>query len=375
MSPLRRTPLYPVYSSYPSVRCIDFGGWELPVQYYGMLREHDAVRRQAGLFDVSHMGELLVTGEGALAFLQRITTNDVSRLTDGRAQYSILCAPDGGVVDDLIVYRLASGKYMLVVNSANAAKDFEWLQRHRFGDVRIDDISEDVALLALQGPAAAGIMSQAASAAVLSLPAFHFASDVNVSGTRTLVSRTGYTGEDGFELFVSPAEAPKLWNDLMRAGERRGLIPAGLGARDTLRLEARLPLYGQDMSEDVSPLEAGLGSFVKWDKGEFIGKEALLAQRSAGLPRKLVGIRMIGRGIPRSGYGVYASGKRIGVITSGTQSPTLKQNIGLALLDANVAEVGTELQVDIRGKFVAAQVVKTPFYRRTAESTEGGKRS
>ncbi|MDG0793905.1 glycine cleavage system aminomethyltransferase GcvT [Cohnella ginsengisoli] len=365
MSELKRTPLYPVYAELPGVRCIDFGGWELPVQFSGIQREHDAVRQQAGLFDVSHMGEFLVTGKDAERFLQRVTTNDVSKLADGQAQYTLMCYPDGGVVDDLLVYRIAADRFMAVVNASNIDKDFEWMRSHLIGDASLDNASHRYALLALQGPSAADIL-QAAGAApdVLALPSFRFKPDTTLADVGALISRTGYTGEDGFEIYVPAERAGDVWQALMAAGEPLGLVPAGLGARDTLRFEARLPLYGQELSDTITPLEAGVGFFVKLDKDDFIGKDALVTQKADGLPRKLVGIEMVDRGIPRSHYPVYAGETRIGDVTTGTHSPTLKRSLGLALVDAAYAALGTEIEVEIRGKRLKAEVIKTPFYKR-----------
>ncbi|CAM4297397.1 glycine cleavage system aminomethyltransferase GcvT [Paenibacillus alkaliterrae] len=364
MNLLKRTPLFHLYDNHPSVRCIDFGGWELPVQFYGIQREHDAVRRQAGLFDVSHMGEFLITGKYAESFLQRMTTNDVSRLVDGQAQYTLMCYGDGGIVDDLLVYRLSADQFLLVVNASNIDKDLQWLQDHLNGDVMIENRSEETALLALQGPLAAAILSRVSDVPVQSLPWFHFIHKASVCGISALVSRTGYTGEDGFEIYAAAEDAEQIWTGLLQAGEADGLIPAGLGARDTLRFEARLPLYGQELSNHISPLEAGLGSFVKLDKGEFIGREMLAKQKREGVTRKLAGLEMVERGIPRAHYPVFADGVRIGEVTTGTQSPTLKRNLGLALLDIGYTEPDTEVWVEIRGKQLKACIIKTPFYKR-----------
>lgn len=366
MSPsLKRTPLFPLYSEFPGIRCIDFGGWELPVQFSGIGREHEAVRQQAGLFDVSHMGEFMVTGTFAESFLQRVTTNDVSRLADSQAQYTLMCYENGGVVDDLLVYRLSADQFMLVVNASNIDKDFRWLESHLLGDVILENKSDETALLALQGPNAQAIASQVANADLNALSPFHFIREAVVCGVPALVSRTGYTGEDGFEFYVAAADAPALWKGLLEAGQLHGLVPAGLGARDTLRFEARLPLYGQELSDSITPLEAGLGFFVKLAKDDFIGRDALLKQKEQGVPRKLVGIEMVDRGIPRSHYPVYAGGAPIGEVTTGTQSPTFKRNLGLALIQAEYGEPGTELEVEIRGNRLKAVVVKAPFYRRS----------
>lgn len=368
MESLRRTPLYDLYSAYAEARCIDFGGWELPVQFTGIVKEHEAVRQQAGLFDVSHMGEFMVTGAGAEAFLQSVTTNDVSRLADGAAQYTLMLYPNGGVVDDLLVYRFGTERYMLVVNASNIDKDFEWLQKHltaEFSGVTLKDISGETILIALQGPLAETILAQVTQASLPELKPFHFIEHAEVCGADVLLSRTGYTGEDGFELYAPADAAAALWNGLLAAGAPHGLTPAGLGARDTLRFEAKLPLYGQELSAEITPLEAGLQFFVKLDKADFIGREALLKQKEAGLPRRLVGLEMIDRGIPRSHYPVYADGVKIGEVTTGTQSPTLKRNLGLALLDAAYTELGTEVFVEIRGKQLKAAVVKAPFYKKS----------
>jgi aminomethyltransferase len=369
MSELKRTPLFPIYKQYGDARVIDFGGWELPVQFHGIQKEHDAVRQRAGLFDVSHMGEVIVTGLHAEAYLQRLTTNDVTRLQIGQAQYSLMCYEDGGVVDDLLVYRLEANRFMLVINASNIDKDVEWMRQQLFEDVKLDNISEQTALLALQGPAAEQIIRKVASASVATalkqLIGFSFLSDVEIGGVKALVSRTGYTGEDGFELYVDAADAVSLWATLMTAGEEHGLLAVGLGARDTLRFEAKLPLYGQELSSSISPLEASVGFFVKLDKGDFIGREALISQKASGVPRKLVGIEMIDRGIARSHYPVYADGRQIGEVTTGTQSPTLKRNLGLALLEVEYSGIGTEIWVEIREKRLKAVVVKAPFYKRS----------
>ncbi|MDF2922237.1 MAG: glycine cleavage system protein [Paenibacillaceae bacterium] len=368
MSELKRTPLFPCYGDFPGARCIDFGGWELPVQFSGIVQEHEAVRQKAGLFDVSHMGEFMVTGPDAESFLQRMTVNDAARLVDGQAQYSMMCYPEGGVVDDLLVYRLGEQRYMLVVNASNLDADYVWLSSHLDGaDVTLRDESAQTALLALQGPLSAEVLARVTDAAAEELEPFRFMEGGTVCGCKALISRTGYTGEDGFELYVGAEDAPVVWRGLLEAGAAYGLVPVGLGARDTLRFEARLPLYGQELSRDISPLAAGLGMFVKLDKGDFIGREALAAEKQEGASRKLVGIEMVDRGIPRSHYPVYAGeeGERIGEVTTGTQSPTLKRNVGLALLSKDYAAPGTGVWVEIRGKRLKAVVVKTPFYKRS----------
>lgn len=368
MSDLLRTPLFPLYQQYEGVRCIDFGGWELPVQFSGIQKEHEAVRERAGLFDVSHMGEFTVQGEQAEAFLQQMMTNDVTTLVPGQAQYTLMCYPDGGVVDDLLVYKLEDQHYMLVVNASNIDKDWAWLQEHLIPGVSMTNDSEQTALLALQGPLAVDIIGKVTDADVSSIEPFRFVQDAEVCGVKLLLSRTGYTGEDGFELYVPADQAAVVWNGLMQAGEGHGLVPTGLGARDTLRFEAKLPLYGQELSATISPLEAGVGMFVKLNAGPFIGHEALLQQKTDGPARKLVGIEVLERGIPRPHYPIYADGVQIGEVTTGTQSPTLKRNLGLALIDSKYAALGTPLEIEIRGKKLKAEVVKTPFHKRTRTS-------
>jgi aminomethyltransferase len=361
---LKQTPLYPLYAKY-GAKTIDFGGWDLPVHFSSIQKEHDAVRMQAGLFDVAHMGEVRVTGVGSLAFLQHITTNDVAQLEVNQAQYSLICYPDGGVVDDLLVYKIAADHYMLVINASNIEKDMAWLRQHVPSDVLLENISDETALLALQGPLALQILQRLTAVDLSSIQSYHFLPDIAVGGVNALVSRTGYTGEDGFELYVRSEDAVGLWELLLAEGQAEGLIPTGLGARDTLRFEARLPLYGQELSAAITPIEAGVGFFVKPDKGNFIGRDVLALQKTAGAPRKLVGVEMIDRGIPRPHYPVYAGEQLIGEITTGTQSPTFKTSVGLALIDASYAALGSQVYVEIRGKKLLAQIVKTPFYKRT----------
>ncbi|MDU4698596.1 MAG: glycine cleavage system aminomethyltransferase GcvT [Paenibacillus sp.] len=367
-SALRRTPLYSRYARFEGARCIDFGGWELPVQFSGIQKEHEAVRERAGLFDVSHMGEFYVEGPEAERFLQRLTTNDVTLLEPGKAQYTLLCYSNSGVVDDLLIYKLDEGTYMLVVNASNIEKDWDWLRQHLPTDgVTMRNASDETALLAIQGPLAASLLSplcEGQDPAVLR--PFTFIREARISGIPALLSRTGYTGEDGFELYVAAEEAAALWDVLLEAGEPHGLLPAGLGARDTLRFEACLPLYGQELGPQISPLEAGLNRFVKLEQGDFIGRDVLIQQRDEGIPRRLVGLEMIDRGIPRTHYPVFAEGSEepIGEVTTGTQSPTLKKNLGLAILASRYTEPGTTVEVEIRGKRLKAQVIPLPFYRR-----------
>lgn len=362
---LKRTPLFSLYAQY-GAKTIDFGGWELPVQFSSIKEEHEAVRTRAGLFDVSHMGEFEVKGKDSLAFLQKMMTNDVAKLTDGRAQYTLMCYEDGGTVDDLLIYKKADDHYLLVVNAANIEKDFAWLQAHVAGDVELVNISDEVAQLALQGPLAEKVLQTLTTTDLSALKFFAFVDHVDVAGVQALVSRTGYTGEDGFELYCRAEDAQTLWRAILEAGKEDGVLPCGLGARDTLRFEACLPLYGQELAKDITPIEAGLGFAVKTNKDvAFFGKEILKKQKEEGTTRKLVGIEMIDKGIPRHGYAVYANGEQVGVVTTGTQSPTLKKNIGLALIPTTFSALDTEVEVDIRGKRLKAKVVATPFYKRT----------
>lgn len=360
---LRKTPLYPLYEKY-GAKTIDFGGWALPVQFSSILEEHEAVRNRAGLFDVSHMGEVDVKGKDSLKYIQKIVTNDASKLVDGKALYSPMCYPDGGTVDDLLVYRYSEDHYLLVINAANIEKDFAWFKENLEGDVEIKNISDEVSQLAIQGPLAEKVLQKLADIDLSTIGFFNFKTDVKLGEVSGLVSRTGYTGEDGFEIYLPNEAAPKLWEAILEAGKAEEILPCGLGARDTLRFEAKLPLYGQELSKDITPIEAGIGFFVKLDKGEFIGREVLAKQKEAGAPRKLVGIEMIDRGIPRTHYPVYANDELIGEITTGTQSPTLKKNVGLALIKSEYAVIGNEIYVEIRNKKLKAQIVKTPFYKR-----------
>ncbi|MBB6446044.1 glycine cleavage system aminomethyltransferase GcvT [Bacillus benzoevorans] len=363
---LKRTPLFESYQKF-GAKVIDFGGWELPVQFSGIIEEHETVRTAAGLFDVSHMGEVIAEGKDALNFVNYLVTNDVTKVEINQAQYSAMCYPDGGTVDDLLVYKLEDEKYLLVINAANIDKDYAWMQQNVKGDVKLQNISGEVSQLALQGPKAEAILQKLTDTDLSQIGSFCFAQHATVAGiTDILVSRTGYTGEDGFELYLANDKVVALWDKLLEAGKEDGLKPIGLGARDTLRFEARLNLYGQELSSDIGPLEGGIAFAVKLKKeSDFIGKEALVKQKAEGLKRKIVGVEVTGRGIPRHGYKVFsADGVEIGEITSGTQSPTLKKSLGLALVSAEYAELGTELKLEIRNKMIDAVVVKAPFYKR-----------
>ena len=362
---LKRTSLYDLHREL-GAKLIDFGGWEMPVQYSGILQEHRAVRERVGIFDVSHMGELEFSGTGALAALQWLTPNDVSRLSDGRCHYSAFLTDRGTYVDDLLVYRKAEDSWMLVVNAANIPKDFEWARSRARVNVQVGDASDRYALIAVQGPRAAALVARVAAEDPSDLDYYAFR-EISILGEPTLVSRTGYTGEDGFEICLASERAEKIFRRLLEEGRSDGAMPCGLGARDTLRLEAKMALYGNDIDDTVTPWEADLGWTVKMKKGEFLGRDALERQKAEGVPRKLVGFEMVDRGIARHGYPARTAYGE-GVVTSGTHSPTLGKPIGLALLPAGAAGVGTEFEIDIRGRNTKARVVETPFYKRPKEA-------
>lgn len=364
---LKRTPLYDMHIKYGG-KMVDFGGWELPIQYSGIINEHKTVREAAGLFDVSHMGEITVKGEQALELLQELVTNDVALIKDNQVQYTPMCKDDGGIIDDLIIYRRGEQDFLLVVNASNTDRDFERVKEVAAGfpQAEVKNISYDVAQIALQGPKASSILAGAADFDLSTLKYFWFQPEVSVCGETVLVSRTGYTGEDGFEIYCSREAAVKIWEGLMEEGSGKGLLPAGLGARDTLRFEACLPLYGNELGEDTNPLEAGLTRFVKLYKPSFRGKDPLVRAKHASLQKRLVGLEVTGRGIPRHGYPVLHESGVIGTITSGSYAPTLDKNLGLAYVTPEFSEPGTEILVDIRGRKVAARVVSIPFYKREA---------
>lgn len=360
---LKRTPLYGQHRQL-GARLVEFGGWEMPVQYSSILQEHRAVRTHAGLFDVSHMGEFSVQGPGAPAFLQHLVPNDISRLALNQALYTQLCRPDGGVVDDLLVYHLAAYTYMLVVNAGTIDKDFAWVQQHSQGyEVELKDQSSATGLLALQGPDAQAILQTLTQVDLSAIAYYHCAPGV-VGRVNCLLSRTGYTGEDGFELYCSAEEVVDLWQDLLAVSNGYRVQPAGLGARDTLRLEAAYCLYGHELDDATNPLEAGLGWTVKLAKGDFIGQAALARMKAQGLKRKLVGVEMVERGVCRGGYAIYDGERQIGVLTSGAPSPTLNKNIGLGYIESGQTAPGTSVQIDIRGHRAGAQIVALPFYKR-----------
>jgi len=361
----RKTSLYGVHERL-GARIIDFHGWMMPVQYKGVVEEHLCVREKAGLFDVSHMGEFMVSGPGATEAVNRVVTNDVSRIADGQCLYTPMCYENGTIVDDLIVYRHDSGRYMLVVNASNIEKDYGWIKSKMAGDgdVSLKDASDDTAMLALQGPKAEAILRKAVNIKLKEIGRFRFKDEVMVCGVKALVSRTGYTGEDGFELYVDSGDAVGVWDSIMDAGKKQGLQPIGLGARDTLRLEAGLMLYGNDIDDTTTPLEAGLGWTVKRDKKEFTGRDALLRQKAAGVGKRLVGFELVDRGVPRHGYEIRSGSESVGRVTSGTYSPTLRRSIGMGYVKPECGEVGTAFDVVIRDTPHKAKVVALPFYRR-----------
>jgi len=358
---LRRTPLHAEHV-HLGAKMVPFAGFEMPVQYpSGITAEHRAVRERAGLFDVSHMGEFEVRGTDALALVQRVTINDASLLQLGQAQYSALCDERGGIIDDLIVYRFED-HYMLVVNASNRTKDLAWVCAQAEGlDAQVVDRSDDVALLAVQGPRARAIVAGLTALDVDAIGYYRFVQG-QVAGVPAVVSGTGYTGEDGFELYVAAADAVGLWHALLDAGADSGLVPAGLGARDSLRLEMGYPLYGNDLDEHHTPLEAGLGWLTKLDKGPFVGRDALVRQKEKGVERRLVGLVLGERGFPRPGYAIISGGLEVGRVTSGTMSPTLGVGVAMGYVPVEFATPGSEIEIDLRGKGVAARVVRAPFH-------------
>ncbi|MFN6963167.1 MAG: glycine cleavage system aminomethyltransferase GcvT [Pyrinomonadaceae bacterium] len=365
---LKQTPLNQVHRDLGG-KMVNFGGWDMPVQYpAGVIEEHLRTRTAAGLFDVSHMGEFWVEGRDAIAFVNRLTTNDVTKLVDGQAHYSAMTNERGGVVDDLLVYRFGPEKLLLVVNAGTTEKDWDWVTSHkREGeDVALTNVSADYCQIAIQGPNAIDILQKLTETDLSSIKYYHFTTG-RVDDVESIISRTGYTGEDGFEVYAAADKAVQLWNKMLETGglgSEGGILPAGLAARNTLRLEAAMSLYGHELGDDISPLEANLGWIVKLQKGDFIGSDVLKKQKEAGLTRKLVGFEMTDKGIARDGCDVYAGDKKVGQVTSGSPAPFLKKNIGLAFVPVEFANAGQEIKIDVRGKMLSAVVVPTPFYKR-----------
>ncbi len=359
---LKRTALYAAHKAAGG-RMVEFAGWEMPVEYSGIVSEHLAVRTAAGLFDVSHMGEIELRGPQALPLLQYVTSNDAARLKDFQAQYTALMQPQGSAVDDCVLHRFCQDHYLLCVNAANTEKDFAWIVRHNRFDAEVRDVSDRYSQLAIQGPRAASILSRLSVPDPARLAPYWFmrARCVGVEG---IIARTGYTGEDGFEFYFPPEESERVWNGLLDGGKKEGLVPAGLGARNTLRLEAGYALYGHELDDDTTLLEANLGWISKLDKGDFLGREALLEEKREGLRKKLIGFEMLDRAIARDTYPVWVGGEKLGHVTSGSPAPYLKKNIGLAYVPPAVAEPGREIEIEIRGKRWPAREVPLPFYKK-----------
>ncbi len=360
---LRRTPLYEAHRRLGG-RMVPFGGWEMPVQYASIMEEHRAVRTRAGLFDVSHMGEVDLVGPGALPLVQRLITNDVGRLSVDQALYSPMCTPEGGIIDDLLVYKMSDTHLMLVINAGNTPEDLAWLRAHVGPGVTLTDRTAEIALLAFQGPRAEAILQRLTRTPLREIKYYWFRRGVEVAGRTVIASRTGYTGEDGFELYAQAGDAVHLWDAILEAGRADGVLPAGLGARDTLRLEAGLHLHGNDMDKTTTPLEAGLGWTVKLQKGEFIGADALRRQKAEGIPKRLIGFTLEGRAIARHGFPIQQDGAATGRVTSGSFGPTVEKSIGLGYVPPRHAEAGRPLAVEIRDRAVPGAVTKLPFYAR-----------
>ena len=357
---MKRTPLYQVHESL-NAKFTEFGGWQMPLQYSSIVKEHLAVRSTVGLFDLSHMGEFEIHGQGANALVQKLSTNDVGRLANGRALYTLFCNEAGGIVDDLLIYRHADNRYMLVVNAANIEKDFAWVETHNNTGAKVKDVSGDTALIALQGPKAIEVLNPfVPERDVSEIPFFRFVVD-EVAGIRTTISRTGYTGEIGFELYTNASDAEDLWNTLYPTVIAAEGQPVGLGARDTLRLEAGLRLYCVDMNDDTNPYQVGLGRFVKAKNRQFIGKNALLAAKKKGIENQMIGFQMLDRAVARTGYAVYQNDEQIGEVTSGAPSPSLKYGIGFAIVTSQTTSEDGEIDIEIRGRMHPAKIVTEPF--------------
>jgi aminomethyltransferase len=361
-APLKATPLNAIHRTM-CARMVDFGGWDMPVQYSGVIEEHNAVRKSVGLFDVSHMGEIEIRGPEAVQAADSLTTNAVSKLQVGQAQYSGLLYEHGGFVDDVLVHKVADHHIFICVNAANQEKDFEHMRDANKFDAVAEFASDKFAQMAVHGPNAQRTLQKLTA---LPLPEirYYWFKDGEVSGAAARIARTGYTGEDGFEVYVAPSEAPRIWNEILQAGQEFGIKPCGLGARNTLRLEAKMALYGHEIHASITPLEADLARIVKFEKGEFVGRAALLAQKESGVRRKLMGFEMRGRGIARDGYEVFVDGSPAGWVTSGSPSPTLNKNIGLCFLPVEQARIGRAIQVMVRNQLVDAEIMETPFYKR-----------
>ncbi len=360
---MKQTAFYEIHKAL-GAKIVEFAGFEMPVQYSGIIDEHLTVRNKVGVFDVSHMGEFEVRGKDALQFLQKVTVNDVSKLTQGKIQYSAMCYADGGIVDDLLVYNVG-GHYMLVVNASNIDKDFKWLQSQLKGDVQLKNVSDDFSLLAIQGPRSRELLQKLTDVQLAAIEYYHFKRGT-VAGVPMIISRTGYTGELGFEIYfdATPVTGKKVWEAIFAAGKEFGVAPIGLGARDTLRLEMGFCLYGNDIDQTTHPLEAGLGWITKLDKGEFLGREPMLKAKESGLKRKLVGLTLPEKNIARHGFPITSKGSAIGQITSGTFSPSLQKSVAMGYVGSSYGEPGSCITVSIRGKDIQATIVKVPFLQK-----------
>jgi aminomethyltransferase len=359
---LKRTPLYEIHISL-GARMTTFAGWEMPLEYSGIIDEHLAVRSAVGIFDISHLGQIELSGPKAMDAIQIMTTNDASRLTDGQVQYNLICNPSGGTLDDVTLYRFNENRFMFCINAVNKDKVYNWLREHTGNTAEVRDRSSEYATFALQGPFSEKALQRICDTDLSRIKYYRFAV-CSITGVEAIVSRTGYTGEDGFEIYIPASAAKDVWQGIVEAGDDNGIKPAGLGARDSLRLEMGYPLYGNDISEDTTPLEAGLERFVKFLKPSFIGKDALLKQAREEIKKKLTGFEMVGRGIPRSHYPIHAEGRRVGDVTSGGHSPSLNKFIGMGYVDTAFASVGQRIEIEIRGKMLEAEVVPRPFYKR-----------
>jgi aminomethyltransferase len=361
-SPTKRTRLNPIHRSL-NAKMAEFGGWDMPIEYSGIIQEHLAVRKAAGLFDISHMGEILVEGPESLALVQKVTCNDASKLQDGQAQYSALLYPNGTFVDDILIHRMSEHSYFICVNASNTDKDYEWICEQNSLRARVSNVSEDYTQLAIQGPEAVKILQRCVDIDLGPMRYYSFRRG-HCDGVKSIIARTGYTGEDGFEIYFSPEFSEQIWKKLLEVGALEGLIPVGLGARNTLRLEAKMALYGHEISDRITPWEADLAWIVKMGKGDFVGKDALGQQQQTGITKKLVGFEMEGKGIGRDGYAVVIDGQAVGSVTSGGPAPYLKKNLGLAYVPVSHTQVGTPIGIQVRSQLVPARIVETPFYKR-----------
>ena len=359
---IMRTPLFEAHKRL-GAHFIEFAGWEMPVRYTSIIEEHNAVRNSAGLFDVSHLGRINVSGSDAMNFIQRLITNDASQLAKKQALYTLMCYESGTIIDDLLVYKLDDDHFMIVINALNRKKDLEWMEKEKEENVQLKDVSNELAMIALQGPNSEKVLQKLTDYDLSELKYF-WTDEMELDGIKVMTSRTGYTGEDGFEIYSFADKIERIWNKILQLGKSESVVPIGLGARDTLRLEACYLLYGNDIDETTTPLEASLSWAVNFDKDYFIGKEKLLEQKEEGVKKKLVGFEMIDRGIPRRGYKVFVDNDEIGHVTSGTFSPTLKKNIGLGYVEIEYKEIGKEIKIQIRNNFYLARIVKIPFYKR-----------